>query len=221
MGRRNGHTAAPAWRSPAVAITAAMVLALAAPGCGRKDEGRAGAAAASPAACGPCTATLASWAVTPFAPGRHMFVDLDCPGAAARLNGRVEYTSVALREDYESPDDRRLAGRVGRMTLGRHLRPAFHSGDASTVPVRIEETYTITCDQAEVLRADRVFSARYALLGTNSSSGLRRALEAAGMKIPDRILSAGGALGEFPGIDLDPGPEIPRAQWARYGVLAR
>ena len=76
----------------------------------------------------------------------------------------------------------------------------------------------VTPRQAWELRRDRVFEERYFLLGPNSSSGLRAALEDAGLRLPARMRASVGALGEFPGPGMSPGREAPVEEWRAYGI---
>jgi hypothetical protein len=43
-------------------------------------------------------------------------------------------------------------------------------------------------------------------------------MESCGLGLPRRVLNSGGVLGEFPGIDLDPGPEVPEGEWGVFGL---
>jgi len=67
------------------------------------------------------------------------------------------------------------------------------------------------------LQRDRVFEFAYFLVGPNSNSAMRAACESCDVALPEAILAGGGVLGEFPGIDLDHGPEIPREEWVGLG----
>jgi len=125
----------------------------------------------------------------------------------------VEYTSAAFRADYSAPDDRSGAARVAKMSAGRPLYPIIENADD-----RFELEFEVLLDQAICLQQDRVFMARYALTGTNSSSGLRRAMELCDCELPDRITNAGGFFGDYPGIDQDPGEVIDRERWPSFGI---
>lgn len=129
------------------------------------------------------------------------------------LAGRVEYTAASQRDDYTAPVSVALAGRVARMTPGVHLRPIFGVADD-----RIEARYWLTAAQARELQRDRVFASPYVLVGTNSNTGLARAMKDAGLTLPDRVSQGGGVLGEFPGIDLDVGEDVPKERWASFGI---
>ena len=63
-----------------------------------------------------------------------------------------------------------------------------------------------------------MFAERYILLGPNSTSGLRAAFLAAGLDFPAHVLLGRGVLGEFPGVDLEPGAEIPGERWSDFGL---
>lgn len=145
--------------------------------------------------------------------GRHLYLLIDCPEGYDKFDGRVEYTSAAYRSDYSAPTDRSGAARVAKMSAGRPLFPIIENAQD-----RLEGEFEVTLEQAVCLQRDRVFSARYALLGTNSSSGLRRTMEQCGCSLPDRVIGGGGMLGDFPGIDQDPGPVIERELWPSFGI---
>lgn len=159
-------------------------------------------------------AELRSWKVAGRA--RHLYLQVDAPPPYDELDGRVEFTSLALRRGYALDSDSSGQPRVGRMTIGEPLAPAL-GGDPGD---RLEAVYTLTLEQAECVTRDRVFSAPYVLLGTNSNAGLRRTMESCGLGIPARVLQGGGMLGEFPGIETDPGEELPGAEWASFGLAA-
>ncbi len=170
-------------------------------------------AAADPPSPTTCTAELRSWVVAGW--GRHMYLQIDCPDTFDTLDGRIEYTSAAMRSDYSPPDDPANAARVTRMQPGFHLQPMLAPGEQ--VETRLEATFTLTVEQAQCLQRDRMFSAQYALLGANSSAGLRRAAADCNCFIPPHVANAGGALGEFPGVNFDPGNEIPADLWPDHG----
>lgn len=163
-----------------------------------------------------CSAELRSWIVA--GRGRHMYLQISAPEPFGELSGRIEFTSLALRQDYNPWSDTSKQPRIGRMTPGRTLGPL---GFGPAPDNRLEAKYAISVAQARALQRDRVFTEAYALLGANSSSGLRRAMEDAGLSLPDHVLRAGGALGEFPGVEFDPGPEIPTGNWGALGLNAR
>ncbi|HBS29284.1 MAG TPA: hypothetical protein DEB06_07495 [Phycisphaerales bacterium] len=160
-------------------------------------------------------AELRSWVVA--GRGRHLFLQIDAPSPHDALDGRVEFTSLALRRGYRARDDSTGMPRVGRMTPGEVLRPVLGRAPDN----RLEAVYTLSLGQAECLTRDRVFSAPYVLLGANSNAALRRTMESCGVGVPARVLRGAGPLGEFPGIDQDPGPEVPSDQWPALGLAAR
>lgn len=160
-------------------------------------------------------AELRSWIVA--GRGRHMYLQIEAPAEFPELRPRIEFTSAFLRADYEPAADQAGRPRVGRMTPGRALGPPPF---APIPDNRLEATYTLTLAQARALQRDRLFAEPYVLLGANSSSGLRRALEEVGLALPDRVLRGGGFLGEFPGIDIAPGAEIGVEEWPRFGLIA-
>lgn len=162
-----------------------------------------------------CKAELRSWIVA--GRGRHMYLQIAAPEPFRDLSGRIEFTTVALRRDYDPVTDTTGQPRIGRMTPGRTLGPM---GFGPAPDNRLEGKYDLTVAQARALQRDRIFTEVYALLGANSSSGLRKAMEDAGLALPEHVLRAGGALGEFPGVEFDPGPEIPRRDWAKFGLKA-
>jgi len=128
---------------------------------------------------------------------------------------RVEVRSfiVAGRGRHRAPADRSGAARVAKMTAGRPLQPIIQNADD-----RLETEFEVLLEQAICLQQDRVFMARYALMGTNSSSGLRRAMELCDCELPSRITNAGGFFGDFPGIDQDSGRVIERELWPSFGI---
>lgn len=168
-----------------------------APACSRKNPGT------------PTTrAELRSWVVA--ARGRHLYLNIfikpDKPV-------RVEFGSTAQRTDYQPPGNVARAGRIARMTPGVILQPIL-----STPDNRIEAEYDLTDQQVRSLLRDRVFAAPYSLLGRNSNSAMAAAMRDAGLALPQRVARGGGLLGEFPGINLTPGPDIPIERWPDFGV---
>jgi len=157
------------------------------------------------------TAELRSWVVAGW--GRHLYLDITAPPPYEHLSGRVEFTTASLRLDYVQAQDATRIGRLARMTRGHHLAPII-----AEPRDRLELRFTITPAQARCLQRDRVFAAPYVLLGTNSNAAMRRALESCGCSIPLRVAHSGGALGAFPGINIDPGPELPASRWAEFGI---
>lgn len=162
-----------------------------------------------------CSAELRSWIVA--GRGRHMYLQIIAPEPFGELSGRIEYTTVALRKDYDPWSDATKQPRIGRMTPGRALGPLAFGPPADN---RLEAKYELSVTQVRALQRDRIFTEVYALLGANSSSGLRRTMEDAGLRLPDHVLRTGGAMGEFPGVEFDPGPEIPRENWGAFGLAA-
>ncbi|MFI4855814.1 MAG: hypothetical protein ACIAQF_12645 [Phycisphaerales bacterium JB065] len=158
-----------------------------------------------------CHAELRSFIVA--GKGRHLYLLIDCPEGHDEFDGRVEFTSASMRSDYSPDDDRTGTPRVAKMSAGRPLFPIIENADD-----RLEAEFEITLDQAICLQQDRIFSAPYALVGTNSSSGLRRAMEECDCDLPSRILNAGGVFGDFPGIDKDPGRLLDRHLWPAFGL---
>jgi len=146
--------------------------------------------------------------------GRHLYLLIEAPEGYEQFSGRVEYTTATYREDYTAPADRSGAARVAKMSRGRPLYPLIANAQD-----RLEAEFEVTLEQAICLQQDRVFAARYALLGTNSSSGLRRAMEECDCELPRSVLAGRGTFGEFPGIDLDPGPVLERERWADFGIV--
>lgn len=129
---------------------------------------------------------------------------------------RVEFGSTAQRTDYRAPENLERAGRIARMTPGVILRPVLGEPDN-----RLEAEYWLSAAQVESLLRDRVFALPYHLVGRNSNSAMARAMREAGLALPAPVADGGGLLGEFPGIDLDPGPDIPRDRWVEFGVTVR
>lgn len=157
-------------------------------------------------------AELRSWVVA--ARGRHLFLEI-FTGKGTRPV-RVEFGSTAQRPDYQPPRGQAAAGRVSRMTPGAILQPIMGVPDN-----RLEAEYWLTPSQVESLTRDRVFTARYELVGKNSNAAMARALRDAGLTLPARVARGAGLLGEFPGIDLDVGSDIARSRWPDFGVFIR
>ncbi len=154
-------------------------------------------------------AELRSWIVA--GRGRHLYLELFLPDGPVR----VEFGSTAQRTDYRPPPNPARAGRISRMTPGVTLRPILSEPDH-----RLEAEYWLTAAQVRALTRDRVFSGAYVLIGRNSNSAMARAMREAGLALPDRVARGGGLLGEFPGIDLDPGDDVPVSRWREYGLAA-
>lgn len=171
------------------------------------------------------TVELRSWRVA--GQGRHLYLQIDAPTPFEHLRGRVEFTKISLRRDYTAPRSQRRRGvgatllgprfdaaNLGRMSRGDHLLPVMPGDPAD----RLESDYTVTIDTARLLQQDLVFTAAYRLLGPNSNTGLRAAMERAGLELPARITDAGGPLGTFPGINADPGRPLDPALWSAVGL---
>ena len=158
-----------------------------------------------------CRAELRSWVVA--GRGRHLFLQIECDQPAAALSGRVEFTEARLRRGYVAPEDRSLRNRVVKLNREARLSPpAFGTEDN-----RLEAVYELSAEQARCLHQDRLFSSRYQLLGVNSTSAMRRTMEACGLDLPPHVLSSGGPFGEFPGVGRAIGAEVGAASWARFG----
>jgi hypothetical protein len=155
-------------------------------------------------------AELRSWIVA--GRGRHLYLTI-FPSTPNAKPERIEFGSTAQRTDYRGPKDFTKAARVARMTPGVILSPILAAPDN-----RLEAEYWLTEVQANILRRDRVFSAPYELTARNSNAAMARALKDAGLALPTRVAQGAGLLGEFPGINLDPGKDIAPSHWSEYGV---
>jgi hypothetical protein len=195
-----------------IALLPALAL-LASAADPRADDPSGGEAGAQPIVC---DCELRSWVVA--GRGRHMLLDIDCPEAFDDLDGVVEFTTASYREDYDAALDRAEAPRIARMTPGVRLQPFIAPNGGGFPKERVEASWTIPLDTARCLQRDRLFANRYALLGPNSNSAMAVVLEACGLDAPDAVLGGAGVFGEFPGVDLDPGEEIPRAAWPDFGI---
>lgn len=162
-----------------------------------------------------CRAELRSWVV--FGRGRHLYLEIECPPPHGELSGRVEFTSVMIRDDYRYTRDASGQPRVGAMRGGRVQPPSF----AGPPDNRLEAMYQLTLEQVRRLRRDRVFEAAYMLVGPNSNAAMRRVTDECGVVLPPRVLGGIGLLGEFPGIDADVGAEVDPSEWGRFGVVSR
>lgn len=201
----------PTWR--AWVFLATLFLAASLGAVALRPESGARAAGAAPARCA-CRAELRSWVVA--GRGRHLYLDVKCEPSDPMLERRVEYSTLIHRADYRYTRDASGQPRLGRLRGPGVLRPPSFSGPPDD---RLEAVYELTCDQARALQRDRVFDVPYVLLGSNSNSGLRRAMEEAGLGLPAHVIGGGGLLGEFPGIDMDAGRELPRGEWGRFGLV--
>lgn len=195
-------------RSLAQSIIGAALLALA-PSCAPDAPSTDDRAGNPPVTC---SCTLGSWRVMGRA--RHLYIDIDCPDEHAHLSGRVEFTTALNRRDYVPAPGVRPP--LARMTRGHRLYPVWRSED--DYGERVEAEFEITLGQARELQRDRVFLDTYSLLGPNSNTGVREAMEDTGLELPRRVLSGGGALGEFPGIDSSLIGEAPPEAWPSLGL---
>ncbi len=159
-----------------------------------------------------CDCELSSWVVV--GRGRHLHLDIDCPEEFDHLDGRIEFTSAALRFGFDGALlEPGVAPRLTRMTPGGRL----YSPSSEPRP-RSEATYEITARTAAWLQRDIAFSEPYILLGSNSNAAMRALLQSAGLEVPESVLNARGMLGEFPGIDQSPGSELTSDQWPGAGL---
>jgi hypothetical protein len=156
---------------------------------------------------------IRSWIVA--GRGRHMYARITAPEGHEELSTIVEYTGAFMREGYVPPRDAALRDRIVMVERGERVYPFLD------IPMdnRLEAVHWVTLDQARELQRDRAFERRYFLLGPNSSSGLRAALESAGIPLPSamRTFGVGGPLGEFPGIGMSPGNELAPDRWRAHG----
>lgn len=141
---------------------------------------------------------------------------VDCPPRADELDGVVEFGSASQRMDFVGPVDSERPPRVARMTPGVRLAPVFGEPDQ-----RLESKFTAPVETVRRLSRERMWDTPYALLGTNSNSAMRCVFEECGLWLPDHVLSGGGILGEFPGVDFTLGAEIERDLWGEHGLGAR
>lgn len=158
-----------------------------------------------------CTAELRSWVVA--GRGRHLYLQISCQPPYKHLSGRVEFTEARLRSDYVPVRDPDFVNRVVKMNRGLALRPPFFGRDDN----KLEATYILSPEQAACLQADRLYSRRYQLVGSNSTSAMRGALQSCGLALPDTILRGGGVLGRYPGVDSPIGELIAPPDWPQYG----
>ena len=157
-----------------------------------------------------CSCELRSWVVA--GRGRHLLLDIDCPEPFERLSGVVEFASTDFRKDFDWTLDPLGMPRVARMTPGERIRPAF-----GEVGERVEARWDLSPETAACLQRDRVFTFAYFLIGPNSNSAMRATCEECGVTLPDAVLTSGGPLGVFPGVERSPGAEIPRDEWPAIG----
>jgi hypothetical protein len=158
-----------------------------------------------------CDVELRSWVVA--GRGRHLYLSCDCPDGYEQLEDRIEFTSIALRWDFDAALATDGLHRIARMTRGANLGPVLGAPDD-----RLEATWRLDTGTLACLQRDRAFALEYRLLGPNSNSGIRAVAEACGLALPPHVLSGGGMLGEFPGIELSPGDEVPEDLWESVGI---
>ncbi len=157
---------------------------------------------------------LASMTKRPSPPAAIRPPDPNPPTAAeVQQAARIEYWRTGIRDGYAPPSDDSLADRIAKVQAGTAVRPMLGPADN-----RLEAAYLVTPAQARELARDRVFESRYLLLGPNSTSALRAAFRSAGLDLPAHVVAGRGVLGEFPGVDIDPGPEIAADGWSRVGL---
>jgi len=189
-----------------------ITLAIAGAVCALGASLGAGKAASERAEAQPmCECELRSWLVA--GRGRHLYLDIDCPPGWDGLDGVVEFTTALVRTDYVAGRDESEQPRVARMSRGDVLGPAFGVADN-----RFEARYEVDVETAQEIQRDRLWNTPYYLLFTNSNSGMARVLEDAGLEPPARVRLGGGVTGEFPGVNLALGEEIPAEEWGRFGL---
>ncbi|MHC4975099.1 MAG: hypothetical protein ACYTF7_00670 [Planctomycetota bacterium] len=154
-------------------------------------------------------ARLESWVV--LGKGRHLRLVVTDPRTGDEQI--IEFTSTLLRSDYVSPADETRRNRLARMSPGDVLQPMLASPD-----LRVEGEYQITMEQFREIARDRLYRATYFLLGPNSNSAMVDCLIDAGLDVPAHVLVGGGALGEFPGVAIEAGEEIPPHRWVLFGI---
>ena len=159
-----------------------------------------------------CDCELRSWVVA--GRGRHLFIEIDCPPEFDSLDGVVEFANTAMRRDFDWTLDPDGAARNARMEIGERVFPPFGEPDN-----RLEASFELPVNAALCLQRDRLYDSLYFILGPNSNSMMRAACESCEVELPEHILNGFGVFGEFPGIDMSPGDEIPADQWRGYGWL--
>jgi len=145
-----------------------------------------------------------------------MYARITAPPGHEHLSTVVEYTGAFARRGYTSPADPARRDRIVKVARGDRVGPFLNIPPDN----RLEAVYWLPLDAARNLQRDRAFEARYALLGPNSSSGLRAAFESSGVPLPASLRDAGGAFGQFPGVDMTPGAELPAGRWPDYGFTS-
>ncbi|MFG0274063.1 MAG: hypothetical protein ACF8QF_03290 [Phycisphaerales bacterium] len=196
---------------PAAILPVLAIVAIARPAA--RATGIGGAGAPEPR----CECELRSWTVA--GRGRHLLLEIDCPDEFDDLDGVVEFTTAAHRDDYDWTRDQSGAPRIARMTRGVRLRPFLLPAGDNDPAERLEARWTITRDKAACLQRDRLFERQYILLGPNSNSAMAAVLDACGLDAPGHVRNGAGMLGEFPGVDMHPGAEIDDARWHEFGLL--
>lgn len=141
-----------------------------------------------------------------------MLLDLDCPPPFHHLSGVVEFANTAFRPDFDWTIDPLGIPRVARMTPGVRVRPIFPG-----TTERTEATFEISTRTAECLQRDRVYQLPYFILGPNSNSAIRAVCQSCGVTLPDAVLTRGGPLGDFPGVEQTPGDEVHTERWPSLG----
>jgi hypothetical protein len=149
--------------------------------------------------------------------GRHLYLQVVCPAPFEHYSGRVEFTESRLRSDYRLPVDPAVRNQVAKLNRPHVLRPPPFVTDMKD---RLEAEFELTPDQARCLHRDRLFTARYELLGANSNAAMRRVAGECGCPLPAGMERLGGLFGEFPGIGADPGDEVPPERWGAHGLAS-
>lgn len=170
--------------------------------------GTDGAVAEAPAVT--CRCELRSWIVA--GRGRHMYLQIDCPDPYDDLDGVVEFANTSMRRDFDwwlAPGG---APRNARMEIGERVLPMIAQPQE-----RLEAEYELSLAVARCLQRDRLFDSAYFILGPNSNSAMRAACDACDLALPEHVTGSFGIFGEFPGVDLSPGAEIPVERWTEYG----
>lgn len=205
------HSAHLATMLPVALLPALGLLAGVRPAARATDIGEREAAESR------CDCELRSWVVA--GRGRHLLLDIDCPDGFDDLDGVVEFSTAAHRDDYDWMRDQSGAPRIARMTRGVRIGPFLvPAGDEEPVE-RVEARWTITPGTAACLQRDRLFERQYILLGPNSNSAMAAVLDACALDAPAEVRNGAGLFGEFPGVDMDPGDEIDGERWADFGLL--
>ncbi|TVQ59972.1 MAG: hypothetical protein EA379_09260 [Phycisphaerales bacterium] len=197
----------------ACALLCLLALSLVAvPACHEEPTPKHAAQAANVAEQPLVRVELRSWIVA--GRGRHLYAVIDAPEPHEHLSTVVEFWDTTRRDAYTLHGvESDVSARIAKYPRGKRIRPMLVEPDD-----RLEAVFQITPSAAYELQRDRIFEHRYLLLGPNSTSGLRAAFRAAGLDLPEHVLRGAGILGEFPGVDLHPGAEIPAERWADFGL---